>query len=271
MANVRKSSLILGIILVVVGGLLMLNAAGILAINLWKLVFPTILVLAGLWILAGKAVAPGITSSVKSERIALDGAARASVRLHLAAGEMHATGGAADGELVESSLAGGLEADLQRDGEALDVSLQPAPTMWLHMLNPLNWGGHKLVWRAAFNETVPLALSVETWASAAQLDLASLHIPNIDLRTTMGDTRVTLPASAGHTATSVQAVLGEVRVVIPRDVAARIEASSELGEVSVDERRFPRSGFAYQSPDFDTAEHKVEIAAGTVLGEIRIY
>jgi hypothetical protein len=143
--------------------------------------------------------------------------------------------------------------------------------MWLHMLNPLNWGGHKLDWRTACSETAPLALSVETWASAAQLDLAGLHIPNIDLRTTMGETRVSLPSGAGHTAASVRAVLGEVRVVIPQGVAARIHASSDLGEVSVDERRFPRSGTMYQSPDYDNAEHKVEIAAAAVLGEVRIY
>lgn len=271
MVDFRRNGLFWGIVLIAVGGLFLLNALGVLAFDLWRLAFPAILVLVGLWMLVGRAVGldPHFSAS-DPVLVPLEGAGRGSVRLHLAAGEMHVRGTAPAGQLLESNFGGGAAAGVRRDGGVLDVDLHGEPFMWLRFLNPLNWGRRGLDWNLALNESLPLDLSLEVWAGEAHLDLSPLHLTGLELRTTMGESEVTLPAETGSMHARIHALLGEVRVYVPEGTAARIYTSSVLGEVSVNERRFPRSGAAYQSPGYDASESKIEIDAEAVLGELTI-
>ena len=75
---------------------------------------------------------------------------------------------------------------------------------------------------------------------------------------------------AGLTRAKIRAGMASVDVRVPDGVAARIRAKGGMAEINVNRDRFPRSGDNYQSPDYDSAEHKVEIDAETGMGSLRI-
>lgn len=267
----RRDGVFLGVLLIAVGGLLLLNTLGLLTISIWKLVFPGLLVLSGLLLLLGKFPTPRtFIGEGEAVNIPLEGAERARVRLHYGAGRLNVSGAAPAGQLVDGTFGAGADYDVRRDGETLDVDLRGLRDMWLRIFDPRNWGERGLDWDLAFNGEVPLDLSVELGAGETRLDLSELRVNHLNLQTGMGATEVTLSAKAGQTRAKINVGMGEVKVYVPEGVAARIHATAGLGEVSVNDGRFPRSGNVYQSPDYDTSERKVEIDAKTGMGALRI-
>ena len=53
-------------------------------------------------------------------------------------------------------------------------------------------------------------------------------------------------------------------------MAARIEAKSGLSSFTIDEHRFPRSGDYYISPDFATAQNRIELKVDSGVASIDI-
>jgi hypothetical protein len=266
----RRGGAFWGILLIAVGGLFMLNTLGLLTISIWKLIIPVSLVLLGLWVLLGKFSAPRTyTSESVAVNIPLEGAERARVRLLPGAGRLQVSGVAPVGQLVDGTFGVGADYDVRRDGATLEVDLRGARDMWLRMVAPWNWG-ETLDWDFSFNGDIPLDLSIESGAGDIRLNLSELRVTYLNLQTGMGATKVTLPAKAGQSRAKIRSGMGEIKVYVPEGVAARIHATRGMGEVLVNDGRFPRTGDAYQSPDYDTSEHKVEIDAKTGMGALKI-
>jgi len=61
-------------------------------------------------------------------------------------------------------------------------------------------------------------------------------------------------------------------VIVPRDLAVRVKASAGLGDVNIFGER--ADGIAphldFQSPDYATAERKLDLEASVGLGEVKI-
>jgi hypothetical protein len=73
-----------------------------------------------------------------------------------------------------------------------------------------------------------------------------------------------------RTTARVNGGVGNIVVEIPTGVAANIRLDRGLGNVSVDERRFPRSGDHYLSEGFATAERKLELDIDGGVGNITV-
>ena len=76
----RNSALFWGGILILFGTLLLLQNLGILPLNIWKLFWPLLLILLGLWTLWG-VFAPRRAPESEQVAIPLEGASRARVRI----------------------------------------------------------------------------------------------------------------------------------------------------------------------------------------------
>ena len=61
-----------------------------------------------------------------------------------------------------------------------------------------------------------------------------------------------------------------VRLEVPPSVAARIQGRLALGSVKVDEARFPRGASGWASPDFEVAQHRVDITVEGGLGSVKV-
>lgn len=69
---------------------------------------------------------------------------------------------------------------------------------------------------------------------------------------------------------SVNAGAASVDITVPAGVAARVRGMMGVGSLDVDQRRFPRRNGMDESPDFETAENRVELAVEGGVGSVRV-
>lgn len=261
----RRNALFWGSILILLGALLLLQNTGILTLNVWKLIWPSFLILLGLWTLWG--VLTPRASKVQAVSIPLEGASRARVHVSHGAGQLIVKSGAGSGELMNGAFGGGLDYNAQRDGEALTLKMRVQRDDFFFA--PWGWGRGALDWSFSLNNSLPIALELHTGASDMQLDLADLRVTDLRVETGASSTRLTLPTQAGHTRVDIQAGAASVNLRIPPGVAARIRATGGVASIDVDQSRFPRAG-VYQSVDYDTAANKAEIDVRMGAGSVDI-
>jgi hypothetical protein len=262
----RRGGLFWGIILLLVGLLLLFSNLGIIAVDIWSAIWAVLLIVVGLGILLS--VVAGPDAGGEAVVIPLEGATGVSLRLRHGAGRLR-VGAAADPEaLMEGTFGGGLDYRTQRRGDELDVEMSPPG--FPHVITPWNWGREGLGWRVGLNGGIPLSLAFETGASEARLDLSELHVTDLRLETGASSVSVTMPASADHTQARIEAGAASVSVRVPPEVAARVRFEGGLASISVDQSRFPRTQGVYQSPDYETAEHKVDLDIRAGVGSVDV-
>ena len=265
----RKSNFFWGSILILVGLLLLLDNLNIIQ-SFWKVFWPVFLIVLGLWTVLG---ATGRRQVAETEQLAiqLGDAKRARVRIRYGAGRLFMNAGAQSGELASGSFSGGVEHQVRREGELLDVDMRMPADRFSRFAMPWTWGWRDaLSWSMALNREIPLMLDFETGASDTRLDLSELKVSELKLKTGASSTRLTLPAHAGQTRVEIKAGAASIEVRLPIGVAARIRIVGSLAGIKVDTSRFPCSGDLYQSADYNTAANKVDIDVEIGAGSIDI-
>jgi hypothetical protein len=263
----RRSGLFWGIILLLIGLLLLLSNLGVITVSVWSAMWAVVLIALGVGMLWGIVVGPGAAED-EEVAIPLEGAGRARVRVKHGAGRLRLSGHAASGALVEGTFRSGLDYRTQRRGDELDVEMSPRGLFYV--LAPWNWGREGVGWNFALNGEIPLALAFETGASDVGLDLSELRVTDLRLETGASSVNVTLPAHAGFTQARIEAGAASVSLLVPSNVAARLRFRGAFASVDVDRNRFPRTGAAYQSPDYDTAQNRVDIEVEAGVGSLRV-
>ena len=120
------------------------------------------------------------------------------------------------------------------------------------------------------NEAIPLSLDIEAGACEMQLDLTSLQVRDLRLVTGASSVDVRMPQAAGETKVRLTAGAAGVKVHIPAGVAARVRVSTGLGEVEVDRTRFPGGNGLFESKDFASAAHKVDLSIEVGAASVEI-
>jgi hypothetical protein len=245
----RRNSLIWGVILILFGGLMLADAAGLKLPNgnsLTSLFWPFLLISFGAWVLLGVF----LRGKVKTESASVDlqGATEASLRISHGAGELHLHGGADGDEFARGSFVGGLEKKASLEGSRLHVKLRPANDF-------IGFGTHtQLDWDVALNASIPTSLDMNLGANKSTLDLRDLNITELHLKSGASDTTVTLPAG-GRLNADFEIGAASLTLIVPEGVAIRVRASLGAGDLNVDRARFPQDA----SPDFETAANAVDI------------
>jgi len=264
----RDHRLFWGIVILVVGTLLLLNNLGVfssLDLNIGELIWPLLLIVLGGWILWTSVIAPP-TYETETLRVPLEGAETADVHLHQGAGVLRVQLGAESDALLDGTFSGGLKHRIQRSGGRADVHLSmPPDTIWMP------WGPNvSREWDVHLSDRIPLSLQMKTGASDARLDLTELQVTELSLETGASSTEVHLPAHTDLTRVNVEGGVASVRIHVPAGVAARIRSDSGLVDFHVDQERFPRTGDHYQSPDYDEAEHKIDLYVEMGVGSVKV-
>ena len=266
----RRDNLFWGTVLLVMGGLLLLDNLGIfnrLGINVWSLVWPTVIILLGVRILWGT-VSAGRASGGEAVQIPIDGAEKAEIQLQHGAGRLRVGAGAKPGNLLEGTFGSGLDYQVKRLGETLSVDMG-VPSQGF-MVFPWTWVPGKLDWTVHLNENLDMALKLKTGANETQLDLAGLQVTELKLQTGASSTMVTLPAKAGFTKGEIESGVASLSVRVPQEVALRLRVEGGLSGIQVDTHRFPRSGGVYQSTDYDSAANRIDLFIKTGVGSVDI-
>lgn len=272
-----------GIILLIVGIILLLQTTGIIPWTLWFHLWrfwPVLLIAVGVHLilgrrmpvvaalavgllLAGSAGAayafavqdepPGLQTVEVNEP--LDNLEAADVRMVFGAGELRLGSLPEDStSLIEGTLrtpGGEAEVTLTSDNGRGSLVVEHGARRWFPGTRAANWD-------VSLSRTPALSLDVDGGAASMNLDLRDLRVDRLDLDVGAADVQLTLP-SQGETAAAVRAGAANVDVTVPEGVATRITRESGLASFDIDTGRFPRDGNVYESPDYDTAEHRVDL------------
>lgn len=253
----RRGQLFWGVVLLLLGGLMLANAAGIRLPNgssLMDLFWPLLLIGFGIWVLLGAFLRSSIET--ESAKVSLEGAREAKVSINHGAGELKIHSGASGNELAHGSFGGGLNQKSSLSGDWLNVRMEPANEF---MNNFPFFGIHdRLDWEVSFNASVPIALELNLGANKSSLDLFDMNITDLKLKSGASDTDVTLP-SRGRVKADFEIGAASLTLIIPEGVSARIRSEIGAGDIHVDSSRFPRQNGAYQSSDFESASNAVDI------------
>jgi hypothetical protein len=305
----RSPSLVGPLILIGLGVLFLLNTLGVLPWGIWATLWrlwPVILILIGVDLLFGRSY-PWLSAAVAvvmivgvigvllvggpalaannnwgwrpvAERVEqnvavpLDGAAQATLNLQFGAGRLNIDALNGSGaNVVEAQLQhyrgpDGVQSRIDRQGDRVTVNLEGREGGFTFP------GGTREgeVWQLRVNNSVPLNLRVQGGAADADLDLRSLLVRDLSIDMGASSVRVHLPENAGETTARIKAGAADVRIDVPEGVAARISSQGGLSSINVDERRFPRVGDDYISPDFDTAQNRVQMSIDAGAASIRV-
>ena len=263
----RRGYIFWGVVLILLGGLMFLNSAGIRlpgGINAIQLFWPSILILLGVWIMSGYF----LRGSVEGEQVSIDlqGANQALLKLSHGAGHLMVGSGAASGQLLIGTFAGGVKQRAHRSGDSLDAHIEARPFVF----PPFFGGWQGLEWNVDLNRDVPLALRLETGASQSELDLHDLKVTDLKVSTGASKTDLTLPANAGTTNVKVELGAASLDMHVPQGVAARIRTEHGAAAIEIDTARFPYSNGIYESVDYSSAQNKADIKIEAGAGKISI-
>jgi len=263
----RRSQLVWGVILILVGGLMLANAMGIKLPNgvaLMELFWPLLLILGGIWVLIGVFYRGKV--ELENASIELQGATSASLKISHGAGELKIHSGAGGNELVRGSFLGGLDRKSNRNGDQLEAQMRPArDAIEFPFFGPRS----QLDWDVALNADIPIALDLNLGANKSTLDLRDMKLTHLDLDTGASETTVTLPARGRFTA-DFDLGAAALTVTIPQGLSARIRASLGAADLKIDKSRFPYNGSYYQSPDFDSASNAVDMTIDAGAASIKV-
>jgi len=258
------------IVLIVIGVWFLMDNLGFFGGRAWSIFWPIVLIVVGLGFLLSR-YRPARFVGVE-DHLALDGATSAKITFRHGAGRLNLTAGADPGRLYSGSFGGGIDKQVRRTGDTLDVVLQPSQQDWARWVVPWNWFGSRtgLDWDLRLVSGVRLELEFETGASDSHLDLSQLNVARFHVKTGASSTDMTVPAHAGRTQGRISAGAASAKVTIPANVAAHISGVMGLGSIHVDQTRFPRQDGYYQSPGFSEATDRLELDIDGGVGSVMI-
>jgi len=203
-----------------------------------------------------------------TETVALGSATDADVRVEMAAGELTVSGGADD--LMEG------EFRYSRPSWKPRVRYEEGtPTGRLTVETPDRLGSFigrstTYAWDLQLGAGVPIELSVIMGAGASELDLAGLDIRRLTVNLGAGESLIDLTGPrTGDIVADITAGVGELRIVVPKDVGVRVSGGSDgIGSLVA-------GGFSDENGDlvndaYGTSDATIEIRIQRGIGEVTI-
>ena len=265
-----RGSIFWGSVLIVMGGLFLLDNFGELPVPAWTLFWPLALIGLGALTLYG-VMRRNVRREMAPAEIPLAGAARARVRVHHGAGVLRVHAGANPGMLASGTFAGGLAPTTRREGDLLVADLKPDTDM-VAVMTPWIWGpGGAYDWDLALTDTVPLDLGFETGASESHIDLSGVKLSSLSLKTGASSTVLTLPAKpVGTCPVRIEGGATSIEVTVPAGVEAFVRSESGLADVQVNRARFLPVPGGHQTAGYAGATDRLEIKVSMGLGAFKL-
>jgi hypothetical protein len=265
----RSGRFFWGLLILVIGVILLLGALGVLpqGRNVWQFIWPTIIILFGIWFLAAPSMYRGWRMDTENLSIPLENTKKARIRMKHGAGKLQVKSSNESGVLLKGAFTGGVEYTRREETEYTRIKLT-SPSSLRVFPGFLQFGG--VDWQVQLDPDIPIRLDINTGASDTKLDLHDLKLYELNLDTGASTTNITLPAQAGHTAVRVNSGAASMSIRVPEGVGARIQLERGLSSARIDTRRFPGHGNVYVSPGFDQAIHRADIYIKTGVGSIEI-
>jgi predicted membrane protein len=118
------------------------------------------------------------------------------------------------------------------------------------------------------NPDIPLELNIRGGMGESVLDLSRLNVSTFKLTTGAGKYTVTFPRT-GNVKAEVTGGLSPTRLLIPENVAVKLEVMNERGRVEFDGNVFSQKS-SFVSEHYDAAENQLELRLTSELSHVFI-
>jgi hypothetical protein len=249
----RRGEIFWGSLLVLLGVLFVLRAAGYLVGDVFGWFWPLFIIALGVWILLGGFFFHTRFENAEKFSIPIQGAKEASLSIEHGAGRIDLRAGADAGDFLTGMVGVGMNRSTRLNGDKLEVNINAGPS-FIPFLGPE--GG---VWQFRLNPELPTTIKIEAGASRLDLDLSDLHVTYFSFEGGASNVNLKVPEHVENSLVDIEAGAASIDLHVPDGVALRFRTKS-VGSLKIDESRFPRrEGGIYQSPDYDTARYHVEV------------
>lgn len=302
----HRPGLVGPIILIFVGLVFLLANLGVLQVSGWWLLrlWPLVLVLAGLDILArhsrvgtvlvavlALALVGGVIyllatnpepagppwrqAALQANPVSSEtgGAKRANVSIRMGVGELRLSALGDSSKLFEGNLRypGNATPTVSYEVKGDEGWLRLASNNRAAWVFPVFAGATGENWEVGLSPRIPLYLTVEGGASWTQLDLRNLQLRDLTVKGGVGRLEVQFPEEASQPMTgSIDGGVGEVVLIIPRGLEARLTLDAGLGAVHIDNQRLIKHGNVYETEGYATATNRLDLDVDGGVGAIRV-
>jgi predicted membrane protein len=205
----------------------------------------------------------------ETRSVEVENAESVKVNLRLAVGELDVGGAAEDPRLMEADFAYNVAAwepgvDYEVVGDSGELSVQQRG-----LDEGIPTRDVRNEWDLRLNDRVPVDLTVQMGGGVGNLDLDNLALAGLNLDVGAGSTRVDLSGDWGRDLSAVvRGGAGQVTVLLPSRMGARVEAGTRLGRVNAEGLR--KEGDAYVNDAYGDSDAtlKVEVTGG--VGQINL-
>jgi hypothetical protein len=214
---------------------------------------------------------PGVGAQLVHEPVIqpLGGASSADVTIAMGLGQLRIGALAQSSDLIAGQIAYPDRNSVTRaflmNGETATFTLREQDSQ---ANNLVKYRDDAAIWDLRLSTATPMRLTIETGVGEGMIDLAQLHVTDLDVQTGIGNTTLTLPKE-GHVQAQFEGGIGNTTIRVPVGVAVRVTSTTGLGNISVP-ATYWRQGDVAVSPDYQTAANRVELTASGGIGNITI-
>jgi cell wall-active antibiotic response 4TMS protein YvqF len=249
----RRAEIFWGGLLILLGGLFLLKAAGYLEGDVLGWFWPLFIIAVGVWILMGGFMMRANFDRAEKFSVPLQGAKEARLSIDHGMGHIDLRAGANAGDFLTGVIGVGMNRSSRLNGDKLEVKIDAGPS-FIPFIGPE--GG---VWQYRLSPDLPLAIEIQAGASRLDIDLADLRASSFSFEGGASNLNLTLPARVENALVDIQAGAASIDLQVSQGAALRLRMKS-VGSLNVDEGRFPRrEGGVYQSADYDTARYRADV------------
>jgi hypothetical protein len=223
-------------------------------------------VLAGGYWLSTVTFARTSPASIESVEVALQGETRSEVDVRSSVGVLEVQPGSATGAFLEATVpllpGESLGQDVKRVGATIRVDLHSRGVIVLPSVS-----ARGQPWEIVLNPTVSTDLRLDLGAGEIRLEGGELLLTSVDANLGVG--QIVLEVGDEVRTLAAESGIGQIVIVLPPGVAARIDAEVALGDVDVPDG-YIRSGDFYLSPGWTASSGGIEVKANQAIGQIVI-
>jgi N-terminal domain of toast_rack, DUF2154/Cell wall-active antibiotics response 4TMS YvqF len=205
----------------------------------------------------------------ETRSVEVENAESVKVNLRLAVGELDVGGAAEDPRLMEADFAYNVAAwepgvDYEVVGDSGELSVQQRG-----LDEGIPTRDVRNEWDLRLNDRVPVDLTVQMGGGVGNLDLDNLALAGLNLDVGAGSTRVDLSGDWGRDLSAVvRGGAGQVTVLLPSRMGARVEAGTRLGRVNAEGLR--KEGDAYVNDAYGDSDATLRVEVTGGVGQINL-
>jgi hypothetical protein len=201
----------------------------------------------------------------ETQTVALEGAARAEVGLHMGAGELRLRA-AEQAALLEASF------EFNRERNRPEVNYRVVGAKGVLDVrharrHGINFGTSRNRWDLILGQAVPIDLKIDLGAGHSDIDLRGLKLDRVEIDMGVGEVNLDLrgPHASGFLV-KIDGGVGSAKLALPAEVGVRVKVDGGLG--SVDTHGLTKQSGAYVNDAYGKSPVTIEVDIDAGIGSL---